>query len=96
MAMVYLEEVDVVLHQEMLIKQGKTPNVQGYHVFSEPENPQEVRGCMILVKNDIPCKKIEQTFFFFFFFLRGRDGSTRLIMLWCATIYTKGKMECWT
>ena len=37
----------------MHVKLGQKPKVQGCCVFSEPEIPQQSRGCMILVKNDI-------------------------------------------
>ena len=58
MATAYSEEVDVILLQEKRAKLGHTPKVRGYCVFSEPEISQQSRGCMILVKNDIPCARI--------------------------------------
>ena len=60
MATAVSEQVDVILLQEMGIKLGQTLKVWEYRVFSEPEIPQQSRGCMILVKNDIPCAKIEE------------------------------------
>ena len=60
MTMAYSEQVDVILLHETRVKLGHTPKVWGYRVFSEPEIPQQSRGCMILVKNDIPCAKIEE------------------------------------
>ena len=60
MVTAYSEQMDVILLQETRIKLGHTPKVRGYRVFSEPEIPQQSRGCMILVKNDIPCAKIEE------------------------------------
>ena len=60
MATAYSEQVDVILLQETHIKLGHTPKVWGYRVFSDPEIPQQSSGCMILVKNDIPCTKIEE------------------------------------
>ena len=60
MTTAYSEQVDVILLQETLVNLGQTPKVRGYRVFSEPEIPQQSRGCMILVKNDIPCAKIEE------------------------------------
>ena len=60
MATAYSEQMDIILLQETRIKLGHTPKVRGYRVFSEPEIPQQSRGCMILVKNDISCAKIEE------------------------------------
>ena len=60
MATAYSEQVDIILLQETRVKVGQTPKVRGYRVFSEPEIPQQSRGCMILVKNDIPYTKIEE------------------------------------
>ena len=60
MATAYSEQVDVILLQEMRVKLGQTPKVWGYRFFSEPEIPQQSRGCMILVKDNIPCAKIEE------------------------------------
>ena len=61
MATAYSEQADIILLQEMRAKLGHTLKVRGYRVFSEPEIPQQRRGCMILVKNDIPCTKIEES-----------------------------------
>ena len=60
MATAYSEQVDIILLQETPFKLAQTPKVWGDRVFSEPEIPQQNRGCMILVKNDIPCAKIEE------------------------------------
>ena len=60
MATAYSEQVDVILLQETRVKLGHTPKVQGYRVFSKPEIPQQSRGCMMRVKNDVPCAKIEE------------------------------------
>ena len=60
MATAYSEQVDIILLQETRVELSQTPKVWGYHVFSEPEIPQQSRGCMILIKNDIPCTKIEE------------------------------------
>ena len=60
MATAYVEQVDKILLQKTHVKLGQTPKVRRYHIFSEPEIPQQTRGCMILVKNDIPCAKTEE------------------------------------
>ena len=60
MATAYLKWVDTILLQEARVKLDQTPKVQGYHVFSEPEILQQIKGYMILFKNDIPCTKIEE------------------------------------
>ena len=78
MATAYSEQVDVILLQETSVKLGHTPKVQGYRVFSEPEIPQQSRGCMILVKNDIPCAKIEEPI------LCGEGVETKAVKLYLA------------
>ena len=78
MATAYSEQVDVTLLQETHVKLGHTPKVRGYSVFSEPEIPQQSRGYMILVKNDIPCAKIEELI------LCGEGVETQAVKLYLA------------
>ena len=53
------EDIDIIMLQETLVKQGLPPTFSGYRVFSDPRIPQQTRGCMILVKNSIPSQRID-------------------------------------
>lgn len=55
-----ISEFDVVLLQETLVRAGQEIKLKGYNTFYLPAAPGVSRGCAILVKDLLPCKRVDR------------------------------------